>query len=150
MILVNLVSAVLANMQQGVAKMVDKQLIGRESSPVQVKVETDVLRRFCQAAGIPFDGRVPPTFFGTIIKGKIEGIDIFQHGAIHGEQKFSYFQPVFPGDHIVLTRRITDIFERSGSRGKMSFVIIETRGRNQIGEHVLTMSSTVIFPDEGN
>ncbi|WP_291300512.1 MaoC family dehydratase N-terminal domain-containing protein [Desulfosporosinus sp. BICA1-9] len=128
-------------------KIIGKDLIGRESKPVRVKIEADVVRRFAETVGIPFENRVPPTFFGTFMKGSIEGVDLFQPGTIHGEQKFVYFQSVSIGDNIVYTRRIKDVFERSGKVGKMTFVIVETTGCNHAGEQVFSMSSTVIFSD---
>ena len=69
-----------------------KDLIGRESKPVGVRIEADAVRRFTETVGIPFENLVPPTFFGTLMKGSIEGIDLFEPGTIQGEQKFTYFQ----------------------------------------------------------
>lgn len=131
----------------GGGKIIGKDLIGRESKPVGVRVEADAVRRLAEAAGIPFENQVPPTFFGTFMKGSIEGIDLFQFGTIHGELKFTYFQTVSVGDYIVYTRRIKDVFGRSGRLGKMTFVIVETTGRNYAGEQVFIMSSTIIFSD---
>lgn len=130
-----------------VVNIIGKDLIGRESKPVGVRIEADAVRMFAEAVGISFKNRVPPTFFGTFMKGSIEGIDLFQPGTIHGEQKFTYFQLVSVGDYLVYTRRIKDVFERSVKLGKMTFVIVETTGRNYAGEPVFSMSSTVIFSD---
>lgn len=130
-----------------VGNIIGKDIIGRESEPVGVRIEADAVRRFAEAVGIPFENRVPPTFFGTFMKGSIEGIELFQPGTIQGEQTFTYFQQVSVGDYIVYTRQIKDVFERSGKLGKMTFVIFETRGRNYAGEQVFSMSSTVIFSD---
>lgn len=131
-------------------KIIGKDLIGRESEPVRVRIEADAVRRFAETVGIPFGNRVPPTFFATFMKGSIEGVDLFQPGTIHGEQKFTYFQPVSIGDNIVYTRRIKDVFERSGKVGKMTYVIFETTAFNHVGEQVFSMSSTVSFSDHGD
>jgi hypothetical protein len=129
--------------------MIGKDLIGRESKPVRVRIEANTVRRFAEAAGIPFNNQVPPTFVSTFMESNIDGIDLMQHGAIHGEQKFTYYQPVSVGDYITYTCRIKDVFERSGKPGKMTFAVIETTGRDPMGEEVFTINTTVIFIERG-
>lgn|GEM_PF-420271 len=140
-------SILIDNGEKQVVRIIDRDLIGRESNPVRVKIEANEVRKFTEAVGIPFEDRVPPTFFVTFMKGSIEGIDLFQPGTIQGEQKFTYLQPISVGDEIVYTRRIKDIFERSGNLGQMIFVVVETTGCNNLGEEIFIMSSTIIFLD---
>lgn len=127
-----------------------KDLMGRKSSPVKVRIEEDAVRKFAEAIGIPFDNKVPPTFVGTFALGNIEGFKADQDGTVHGEQKFTYYQPVSIGDELTCTRHINDVYQRVGKLGKMTFVIAETQGLNDIGELVFKASSTLIFPNTGN
>ncbi|MCL6477559.1 MAG: MaoC family dehydratase N-terminal domain-containing protein [Peptococcaceae bacterium] len=125
--------------------MIGKHLIGRESKPVKVKIEDYAVRRFAEAVGVPFSNQVPPTFVGTFIEGNIDGVDLLQYETIHGEQKITYYQPVSIGDYITYTRRITDVYERTGRLGRMIFIVIETKGCNPAGEPVFSCSSTLII-----
>ncbi|MEW6425438.1 MAG: MaoC family dehydratase N-terminal domain-containing protein [Bacillota bacterium] len=124
--------------------MISKDIIGRESNPVRIKIESHMVRRFAEAAGIPFSNQVPPTFVGTFGEGGIDGVDLLQYETIHVEQKITYYQPVSIGDCITYTRRITDVYERVGRLGKMIFIVIETKGRNPAGEPVFSCSSTML------
>lgn len=132
--------------------MISRDLIGRETKPVKIKIEDCAVRRFAEAAGIPFDNQVPPTFVGSYMGDFLEGFNLMQHGVIHGEQKITYDQPVSIGDWITFTRRIKDISERTGKLGKMILVVIETVGCNPTGEQMFNIISTVFIPDwrEGN
>lgn len=126
-----------------------KDLIGKESSPVTVRIEDHAVRKFAEAVGIPFDNKVPPTFVITFPQGNIEGFNSAQDGMVHGEQKFKYYQPISVGDSITCIRQIEDVCQKTGKLGKMTFVITETKGYNAEGELVFKASSTLIFP-EGN
>lgn len=128
--------------------MISKNLIGRESKPVRVKIEAHAVRRYTEAMGVPFNNQVPPTFVGTFMEGNIDGIDLNQPGVIHGEQKFTYYQPVSIGEWITYTCRITDVFDRDGRLGKMTFVVIETTGCNPAGEPIYICTATVIVLEE--
>ncbi len=125
--------------------MIGKDVIGWESKPVMFRIESDAVRRFTEAAGISFNNRVPPTFVGAFMTGNIGGIDLMRYVAIHGEQKFTYYQPVNIGDCITYTCRIKDVSKGSGRLGKMFRVIIETTGCNPMREDVYKINSTIIF-----
>lgn len=131
-------------------KMLERNLIGRESEPVRVKIEYHKVRKFAEAIGIPFENKVPPTFVGIFIQGEIDGIKLLIPGVIHGEQKFTYYKPVSIGDIIIHTSRIKDVTTRVGNLGKLSFVVIETIGRNPAAEDVFNINSTVIFLERRN
>lgn len=125
--------------------MIGKDVIGWESKPVMVRIESDAVRRFTEAAGISFNGRVPPTFVGAFTAGNIGGIDLTQYVAIHGEQKFTYYQQLNIGDCITYTCRIIDVSEGFGRLGRMFRVVIETTGCNPMREDVYKINSTIIF-----
>lgn len=124
--------------------MISKDIIGRESNPVRIKIESHMVRRFAEAAGIPFSNQVPPTLVGIFAEGSIDGVDFLRCETIHVEQKITYYQPVSIGDCITYTWRIKDVYERAGRRGKRTFVVIETEGRDPAGEPVFSCCSTIL------
>ncbi len=128
--------------------MISRELIGRESKPVVLRIEADAVRRFAEAAGMPFNNQVPPTFMGAFLAANISGVELPYPGMIHGEQKFTYYQPVSVRASITYSSCIKDVYERTGKLGKMTFVVLETKGRNPIGELVFTSTSTLIAPDK--
>ncbi len=127
--------------------MIDKNLIGRESKPVRVRIEADAVIRFSEAVGFQFGHRVPPTLVATFLDANIDGVDFPKPGTIHAGQKIVYHQPVRIGDTLTYVRKIKDMYSRSGKLGKMTFLVLETNGRNPAGELVFTASSTLISVD---
>jgi len=64
---------------------------------------------------------------------------------LHGEQAFTYHAPVVVGDTLNGTGKISDIYEKTSSNGKvMTFISSENEYRNQRGELVLTTVMTLI------
>lgn len=128
--------------------MLGKELIGRESESVILRIKTEEVRRFAEAIGIPFDERVPATYVGTLLQGSIPGFELLP-GIIHGEQKITYNRPLLIGDSLTYKRRITDVYERIGKQGKITFLVLETTGHDMAGELVFSSSSTLIAPEKG-
>lgn len=126
--------------------MIGKELIGRESEPVLLKIKLEEVRRFAEAAGIQCNNQVPATFVGTLIQSNIGGIELPIPGMIHGEQKIIYHRPLFIGDSLTYKRRVKDVYERLGKSGKLTFIVIETTGHDFAGELVFTSSSILISP----
>ena len=129
--------------------MIGKELIGRESEPVVLKIKLEEVRRFAEAIGVRFDDRVPATFVGTMLQANIPGVELPIPGMIHGEQKITYQRPLCVGDSLTCKRCIKDVYERSGKLGTMTFVVVETTGCDLAGELVFTSSSVVIAPTKG-
>lgn len=129
--------------------MIEKELIGRESESVVLKIRLEEVRRFVEAIGIPFDGEVPVTYVGTLLQGIIPGFEILP-GMIHGEQKITHYRPLSVGDSISYRRIIKDVYVRISKLGKMMFVVIETTGYDLAGELVFSSSSTLITPVKGD
>ena len=123
--------------------MIRKDLIGRESMPVRVRIEADAVRKFAETIGIEFNHQVPPTFLGTIMKVKFEGFEFPQPGIIQTEQKFAFHQPFSIGDIITYTCRIKDIYQLKGKLGYLT-IILETQGYDPVGELVFTGNTTLV------
>lgn len=128
--------------------MIGKELIGRESESVVVKIKPEEVRRFAEATGIPYNDRVPPTFVGTLMNGSIAGVELPIVGMIHGEQKITYHRPLRVGESISYKRRVKDVYDRTGKLGKMTFVVLETVGQDLTGELVFSSSSIIIAPEK--
>lgn len=64
---------------------------------------------------------------------------------LHGEQEFEYLAPIVAGDVLTAQSRVTDVYEKQGSRGgTMTFGVLETTFTNQRGESVLISRSTLV------
>jgi acyl dehydratase len=139
---------------------VDSSLIGRCSTPVQNEVEKGAIRKFAEAIG---DGNplyrdaeyaastkygkiiAPPTFSMTFDHGEIEGFNIKQAGLIHGKQEFNYERPICAGDVISSSMKIENVYSRTGKSGKMTFVVLEQTGVNQLDELCYRNIVTIII-----
>lgn len=128
--------------------MIGKELIGRESEPIALKIRLEDVRRFAEAIGVRFDDRVPATFVGTLVQANIPGVELPFPGMIHGEQKITYYRPLNVGDSLIYKKSIKDVYEHSGKFGKKTFVVLETTGYDLAGELVFSSSSVLIAPSK--
>ena len=62
-----------------------------------------------------------------------------------GGIKNTYHRPVKPGDHLVLTRTIADIYEKQGASGPLIFVVYGVRVETENGELVMEEIRRRIF-----
>jgi acyl dehydratase len=137
-------------------------LIGRESTPVVNEIEKGAIRKFADAIGDDNPlyrdaeyaattryGRIiaPPTFCFTLEHGETGGgISIKDDGMIHGEQVFRYERPIYAGDVLQCSMKITDAYQRKAKSGTLTFVVFEGQGINQDGQHCYTSVLTLIVP----
>ena len=143
--------------------MVDQNLIGRSTGPVIYDVEGWHVQRFAAALGddssIYHDHAAaraaghrtipaPPTFAAALRPEDPRsdlGIDFRR--ILHGEQAFEYRRPLYVGDVIHVTARITELYEKSGKSGTMIFIVMEVEGREPGGALVYSgRSVTVLRP----
>ncbi len=90
---------------------VDQSLVGRAFPPTRpYVVSEEKLREFAAATGSTYDGGPAPATFPIVMAFdamnaflEAEEVDLFR--IVHGEQKFAYARPIFPGD--VLTAALT-------------------------------------------
>lgn len=65
--------------------------------------------------------------------------------SLHGEQEYEYHRPITVGDVLSGQVRLTDVYQREGSRGgQMTFAVYEFEYVDQNDELVLTERGTVI------
>ncbi len=141
----------------------DKSEIGNTGKPVTMHVERGKIREFARAIKddnpVYFDEEYakkraggimpPPTFTMTVgfwdDGGGRPTLTYDVRRLLHGEQEFEYLAPIHAGDTLTAMSRVTDVYEKAGSRGgSMSFGIMETAFTNQRGEKVLVARSTLI------
>lgn len=137
-------------------EMQDK--VGKALEPIIYEVEAGAIRRFAEAVGDPnpaywdedyaagtWHGKViaPPGFFGWPVGGDFQipedilvKFDVPYRRVLNGGIDCEFHHPIHPGDVIVGSMKLSDLFEREGKRGRMLFVIIETTYRNQQGKVV--------------
>lgn len=97
----------------------------------------------------------PPTFL-TVLNFRYSpqivldpelGLDYSR--VVHGNQEYEILRPIVPGDRLVATPRIGDIF----ARGKNEFFTIEAEIRTEAGELVARANGTIVSrgtaPQEG-
>ncbi len=65
--------------------------------------------------------------------------------AMAGGLKISYHKAICPGDILVSTRVLTDIYEKQGSQGPLIFYEVVMEVANKSGEPVLTQKTTRIL-----
>ena len=65
--------------------------------------------------------------------------------AMAGGWKIEYHRPIYPGDELVSSRTLTDIYEKLGSSGPLIFYEVIMEVVNEAGEPVLTEKTTRIL-----
>ena len=142
-----------------------KSVIGRETQPKTITVEQGQLQFFAKAtaakdkiyrdldaakaAGHPAIP-APPTFLmclDSLCPSKEAsiiatlGVDIGK--ILHGEQRFTYGDPIYAGDEITFTSVVLDAYDKKG--GALQFIVSEAQAVNQHGKSVGTMTNTLVI-----
>ena len=65
--------------------------------------------------------------------------------AMAGGLRIDYHKAIYPGDVLVSTRVLTDIYEKQGSQGPLIFYEVVMEVANKSGEPVLTQKTTQIL-----
>jgi acyl dehydratase len=141
----------------------DASDIGKTGKPQKMRIEFGKIREFARAikddnplyhdegyAQREIGGVMPPPTFSMTMAFWDDGggrpqFKMDLRRILHGEQEFEYLGPVYAGDVLTATTRVSNVFEKEGSRGgKMTLGTIETEFVNQKGEKVLVSRSTLI------
>ena len=130
---------------------VDHSLIGKSSAPQTFEVTQEAVLRFMEATEDPAlrDGApieyAPPTF-PTTFRMHIPGLelDATRMQLLHGEQEYHYTRRLRIGEKITCVVRISDVRERTGRSGTMTFLVLETTGTDSDHKTVFTARSISI------
>ena len=104
-----------------------------------------------RAKGYP-DVLVPPTFlFGLDIEtgdpfGTFERASIDLAEVLHGEQEFVYHRPLFAGQTVSFTSKVTDVYAKKN--GQLEFLVRRTKvarvAEGKPDEHVLDLHNVTV------
>lgn len=146
--------------------MADHSKVGVEYPELVWEVERGKIRELAKAIGDPNpiyqdkdaaiaegykDTPAPPTFLTVPMMWcgsmplAITDLKINFAMVLHGEEEYEYYQPIYPGDVIRATPKVTSIDEKTTKSGKkMDRVVMEIVYSNQRGEKVAKARSLLI------
>jgi acyl dehydratase len=132
----------------------DPAIIGRVFETTDpVPVDADMIRKFTDSIGDmnplhvdpeaaeqgPNGGLVaPPSFAVTFRNGRhfFEHVPRFGKAGFDAGKDVEFVGPIRPGDAIILSSHVKEIYEKTGRSGSMVFVVIRSTLTNQKGETV--------------
>jgi hydroxyacyl-ACP dehydratase HTD2-like protein with hotdog domain len=151
----------------GMSKLITSDLlanIGRSAPPREEVVTRRDIRKYSVATGQRLQkfhagDEAPPMFHVALFWDVVELEELTPDGvsidsllpkfplerAMAGGLKIEYHKAIFPGDVLVCTRVLTDIYEKQGSQGPLIFYEVTMEVANQSGEPVLTEKTTRIL-----
>ena len=140
-----------------------ERVIATEFEPATFEVEKSHITAFARAIGdgnplwndeiaarrSQYGGLIaPPTFTRLIVNSlRLRGKGQYPLPGtvqVDGGSQWRYFEPIRPGDRITQYRKITDVYERTGSAGQLIFIIGHSRFVNQFDETVVTLAGITI------
>lgn len=130
---------------------IDRSSIGDASEPITFLVEQGAIVRLAEAIGDSqpayLEGSAAPPTFPTTFNFRLpvpslKAIDPARF--LHGEQEYVYERPLHAGDRITCQAKIADVSDKETKLGTVTFVVVETEGRDDDGELVFTGRATAI------
>ena len=140
-----------------------RRMIGASEPPVRVEVSRRDIVKYAVSTGQVLkrylDGdEAPPMFLFGLLRPVVpvdqlgpDGIasaslipDLPLKRVMAGGTRVRTFRPVRPGDVLVATRSLADMYEKSGSQGPLIFLVYKTEMRTEAGEPVAEETQTRI------
>jgi 3-hydroxybutyryl-CoA dehydratase len=132
----------------------DGKIVGRSFSrrePIAVTAER--IASFCEAVGEtnplyvdpaaaaagPFGGIIAPPAFVAGFRyadDVFEQIPVFSRGGLMGGIDIELEAPIRPGDSILVSSEVKEVYEKTGRTGTMIFAVVRSTLTNQRGEVV--------------
>jgi hydroxyacyl-ACP dehydratase HTD2-like protein with hotdog domain len=138
--------------------------IGKSAPPVKEWVSRRDIRKYSVATEQRLEkylsgDEAPPMFHIALFWDVVEQDKLLGDGlssdsllpefplkrAMAGGWKIDYHRPIYPGDELVSSRTLTDIYEKQGSQGPLIFYELTTKIETGSGEPVLTEKITRIL-----
>jgi hypothetical protein len=125
----------------------DRSVIGATSPTVVFEVEPGAIRKFAEALGDPNpsfrSGEIAPPAFPTTFHIDIPGVtpDPTWLNAI---EEYTFERPICARDQIVCVWRVTDMYEKEGRSGRLTFLVTELEGRDLAGQLVVRGKNTLV------
>ena len=131
---------------------IDRQLIGKISSPRTFEVSLEAVLRFMEAIEDPhftLDEPIqyaPPTFPTSFIV-QVPGLELdgTQMQLLHREQEFTYTRRLRIGEQVTCVAKVVDVRERAIRGDHMTFVVLETTGVDSEQHKVFRARSTLVI-----
>ena len=138
--------------------------IGRSAPPMKEVVTRRDIRKYSVATGQRLakflsGDEAPPMFHVAFFWDVVELGELTRDGvsvdslipklplerAMAGGLKIEYHKAIHPGDVLVGTRTLTDIYEKQGSQGPLIFYEVTMEVEDESGEAILTQKTTRIM-----
>jgi hydroxyacyl-ACP dehydratase HTD2-like protein with hotdog domain len=138
--------------------------IGRTAEPKTELATRRDIRKYSVATGQSLQkflsgDEAPPLYYMALFWDVVELDELSPDGvsvdhllpefplkrAMAGGLKIDYYRPIRPGDTLIATRTLSDIYEKQGSSGPLIFYEVITTIENEAGEPVLTEVATRIL-----
>ncbi|WP_019416252.1 MaoC family dehydratase N-terminal domain-containing protein [Paenisporosarcina sp. TG20] len=144
--------------------MIDRNIIGRISTPEYYEVEKGAIRKFATAIGDEnpvyhneeyarergYISLLAPLTFPTTFRGKVQDWfkSLDKNRLLHGEQEYKYERRFYAGEKIKLIENVVEVYEKSGKNGTMTFIVRDREGYDEADKKVFTERSTFIVREE--
>ena len=130
-------------------RVADASQVGLVVDEVDFPVEEGKVREFAIAVGDEDHRSVPLTFATVAGHWRDQGAMVERLGLdirriVVGGSEWSYHAPVAVGDRLRGARVVTDVWDKAGGRGTMTFITLETRLHRGDGELAVVQRDTVI------
>lgn len=138
--------------------------IGRAAEPKKELATRRDIRKYSVATGQHLQKflsgeEAPPLYYMALFWDVVELDELTPDGvsvdhllpefplkrAMAGGLKIDYYRPIRPGDTLIATRTLSDIYEKQGSSGPLIFYEVIMTVENEAGEPVLTEKATRIL-----
>jgi hypothetical protein len=120
--------------------------LARYGTPVTQRVEEGRVRDFLLALDEPASldraAPIPPLFLLSI--GRTRRPQPSYGSAVNAGDEFEFIAPVHLGDLITISRRIVNVEEKQGTRGRMYLTTVEATYTNQHAQKVAVASHTTL------
>ena len=145
--------------------MADKSKTGMEFPEFSFELERGKIRELVQAIGDTNavyvdqvtaqqegykDTPAPPTFvtlpvmWSSMLFRALKDLDIGLNKVLHGEESYTYFQEVYPGDILTGRMKVVSMDTKSGKSGEIDLISLETVYRNQKEEQVIQANTLIV------
>lgn len=118
--------------------------LGHAYPPYRIKPDRTLARQFMAGLGIDGDPqRVPPTYM-IFLRGETLGVDLFtdldipRQKALHGGQRYEWFEPITWDDELDVHAKVDKITEKQGKRGPIWFADVTFEYR-RVGDNKLVL-----------
>lgn len=145
--------------------MADKSKTGMEFPEFSFEVERGKIRELVQAIGDTNavyvdpvaaqqeeykDTPAPPTFgilpviWSNMLFKALKDLDVKLNKVLHGEESYTYFQEIYPGDVLTGKMKVISLDTKTGKSGEMDLIGLEILYRNQKKEKVIQANTLLV------